>query len=85
MVIARVALCAAVLLLPYWAMAREKADVLIRHAAVVDVEHARISADQAVATKGDRIVAVGNDAEIAAAWVAARQVDGKGTTSDGPG
>jgi imidazolonepropionase-like amidohydrolase len=52
--------------------------VLIRHAAVVDVEHAHISSDQAVATKGDRIVAVGNDAEIAAAWGAARQVDGKG-------
>lgn len=78
MIIARVALCAAVLLLPYQATAREKADVLIRHAAVVDVEHARISSDQAVATKGDRIVAVGNDAEIAAAWGAARQVDGKG-------
>ena len=76
--IARVALCAAVLILPYQATAREKADVLIRHAAVVDVEHARISSDQAVATKGDRIVAVGNDAEIAAAWGAARQIDGKG-------
>ena len=78
MIIARVALFVAVLLLPYQATAREKADVLIRHAAVVDVEHARISSDQAVATKGDRIVAVGNDAEIAAAWDAARQVDGKG-------
>jgi len=78
MIIARVALCAAVLLLPYQAAAREKADVLIRHAAVVDVEHARISSDQAVATKGDRIVAVGNDAKIAAAWGAARQIDGKG-------
>ena len=79
MIIARVALYVAVLiLLPYQATAREKADVLIRHAAVVDVEHARISSDQAVATKGDRIVAVGNDAEIAAAWGAARQVDGKG-------
>jgi hypothetical protein len=78
MIIARVVLCAAVLLVPYRATAREKADVLIRHAAVVDVEHARISSDQAVATKGDRIVAVGNDAEISAAWGAARQIDGKG-------
>jgi hypothetical protein len=77
MIIARVAFCAAVLLIPYRATA-VKTDVLIRHAAVVDVEHALISPDQAVATKGDRIVAVGNDAEIAAAWGAARQVDGKG-------
>jgi imidazolonepropionase-like amidohydrolase len=77
-IIARVALCAAVLLLTYRATARENADVLIRHAAAVDVEHARISSDQAVATKGDRIVAVGNDADIAAAWGAAREIDGKG-------
>ena len=78
MIIARVVMCAAVILLSNPSSAREKADVLIRHVAVVDVEHARIRSDQAVATKGERIVAVGKDADIAAAWESARQVDGKG-------
>jgi imidazolonepropionase-like amidohydrolase len=75
---ARIALVAAVSLLPFQAMAREKADVLIRHATVVDVEHVRIIPDQAVATKGDRIVAVGPDAAVVKAWSAIRQVEGKG-------
>ena len=78
MISARIAMCAAVFLLPNHATSREKADVLIRHVSVVDVEHARISSGQAVATKGDRVVAVGKDAEIAAAWEAVRQVDGEG-------
>jgi len=69
---------AAVMLLPFQAMAREQADVLIRHATVVDVEHARTIPDQAVVTRGDRIVAVGDDAQIAKAWRARRQVEGKG-------
>jgi imidazolonepropionase-like amidohydrolase len=69
---------AAVLLLPIQAMAREQADVLIRHATVIDVEHATTIPDQAVAMKGETIVAVGPDAEIAQAWGASRQVEGKG-------
>ena len=72
----RFVLCAALFLLPYQASAREKADVLIRHVAVVDIEHSRIAPNQAVATKGERIVAVGSDAEIASKWTAVRQVDG---------
>lgn len=76
--IARIALAAAVSFLPFQAMARDKADVLIRHATVIDVEHAHTIPDQAVATKGDRIVAVGRDADVAKAWSAARQVEGKG-------
>ena len=77
MIIARIALCAAASLMPIQAAAREKADVLIRHVEVVDVERARIASNQAVATKGDRIVAVGKDAEVAAKWSAARELDGK--------
>src|SRR5262245_5925583 len=75
--IIRLALCAAVSLMPFHATARENADVLIRHVAVVDVEHSRVTADQAVATRGDRIVAVGKDSDIAAKWGAVREVDGK--------
>jgi adenine deaminase len=48
--------------------AQSTADVLIRHATIVDVEHARLIADQAVVTSGDRILAVGADGEIARAW-----------------
>ncbi len=75
---ALVALAAAVSLLPMAAAAREMADVLIRHATLVDVEHARAIPDQAVATVGERIVAVGKDADVAKAWGARRQVEGKG-------
>ncbi|MGN6150220.1 MAG: amidohydrolase family protein [Rhizomicrobium sp.] len=64
--------------LPLQAMAQQEADVLIRHATVVDVEHARTISDQAVATKGERIVAVGRDADMAAAWSARHQIEAKG-------
>jgi len=57
------------------AHAQSPADVLIRHATIVDVEHARLIADQAVATSGDRILAVGPDGEIAQAWKAAKTLD----------
>ena len=76
--LALIALSAAASLLPFQALAQQKADVLIRHATVVDVEHARTIPDQAVATVGEKIVAVGNDAEVAKAWAATRQVEGKG-------
>lgn len=45
-----------------------EADLVIRHATVVDVGRARLIPGQAVVTSGDRIVAVGDDAEIAARW-----------------
>jgi len=61
------------------AAARDRADVLIRHATVVDVEHGRLIPDQAVATSRDQIVAVGRDADIAKAWQAQRTVDAPGT------
>ncbi|WCM28548.1 amidohydrolase family protein [Sphingomonas sp. QA11] len=78
MKIARIMLSAAMLLQPFQAGAREQADVLIRHATVIDVEHARTIPDQAIATRGEKIVAVGDDAEVAKAWGAGREVDGKG-------
>ncbi len=58
--------------------AREPADLLIRHASVVDVEHARTTVNQAIVTRADRIVAVGADAAIAAQWRATTTVDAQG-------
>jgi len=53
-----------------------QADLLIRHVTLVDVEHARLLPDQAVATSGDAITAVGKDGDIAKAWSAKQTVDG---------
>ncbi|PQM26105.1 amidohydrolase [Sphingopyxis lindanitolerans] len=69
-------LLAALALLPLPAGAKERADLLIRHATIVDVAGARLIPDQAVATRGDAIVAVGGDADIAKAWTAGRTIDG---------
>jgi hypothetical protein len=49
--------------------------LLIRHAAIIDVEHARTIPDQAVVTRGGDIVAVGNDAAIARDWRTTRTID----------
>ena len=78
MKITRIALCAAVFLMPYQATARERADVLIRHAAVVDVEHDRIISDQAIAIEGDTIRAVGPDRSLAGKFAAPRTIDATG-------
>jgi imidazolonepropionase-like amidohydrolase len=59
------------------AAAPRPADVIIRHATVVDVEHGRTIADQAIVTRGGDIVAVGPDAAVARAWRAARTIDGR--------
>ncbi len=59
-------------------IARDPVDLLIRHAAVVDVEHAQIAKDQAIATRGGVIVAVGGDAAISAQWQARRTIDAQG-------
>lgn len=56
--------------------APQHGDLLIRHAAIIDVEHARTIPDQAVVTQGGDIVAVGNDAAIARDWRTTRAVDG---------
>lgn len=69
-------LLAGLALIPLPAIAKDRADVLIRHATIVDVEKARAMPDQAVVTRDDTVVAVGNDAEIAATWIANRTIDG---------
>jgi imidazolonepropionase-like amidohydrolase len=58
--------------------AREVADLLIRHAAVVDVEHAQLIRDQGIVTRGNTILAVGADGDIAAHWSGHRVVDARG-------
>ena len=50
------------------AAAQERADLLVRHATIVDVEPGRLIEDHAVATRGDSIVAVGRDGDMAKAW-----------------
>ena len=57
--------------------ATQSGDIIIRHVAVIDVEHGRSIADQAVVTRGPDIVAVGPDRDVAKAWIAARSVDGR--------
>ncbi|MGE4459389.1 MAG: amidohydrolase family protein [Stenotrophomonas sp.] len=57
--------------------ARLDADVLIRHATVIDVEHARTLPGQAVAIRGGDIVAVGADATLAGQWRARRTLDAR--------
>lgn len=60
------------------AIAAERADVIIRHAAVIDVAGARVLPGQAMVLRGEDIVAVGPDAEIAARWQAGRSIEGRG-------
>ncbi len=69
---------AAASLAPSPAAAQSRADLLIRHATIVDVEHARLIADQAVVTSADKILAVGPDAEIEKSWKAATTLDAEG-------
>lgn len=59
------------------AAGQRTADVVIRNVTVIDVEHARTVAGQAVVLRGRDIVAVGADARIARAWRVARTIDGK--------
>jgi len=56
---------------------QQSADVVIRNVTVIDVEHAKPVAGQAVVLRGKDIVAVGPDKRIAHDWRAARIVDGK--------
>jgi imidazolonepropionase-like amidohydrolase len=58
--------------------ALKQGDVIVRHVTIVDVEAAKTLAGQAVVLKGDDIVAVGSDADIARGWRAKQKVDGKG-------
>ena len=76
--IPRIGFCVALFLTPYQATAREQADVLIRHAAVVDVQHARIVPDQAVAIVGNTIRALGSDSSLSHKFAAPRTIDATG-------
>jgi len=58
--------------------ARENADLLIRGASVVDVAHGSILPRQAVAVRGDSIVAVGPDRTISRRFESKRTVDASG-------
>jgi imidazolonepropionase-like amidohydrolase len=58
--------------------AKNNAELLLRHATLVDVEHARTVGDQAVAIRGGQIVAVGEDAAVAAHWHARSSLDARG-------
>lgn len=60
------------------AAAQQGADVIVRHVSIVDVEHGRLIGDQAVVTRGDRIVAVGRDGEVAKAWQAKTTIQAGG-------
>ena len=57
--------------------APERGDVIIRNATIVDVEHGRTIADQAIVTRGGDIVAVGADRTVARSWRAERTIDAR--------
>ena len=65
-------------LAPLPGAAQEHADLSIRHATVVDVEHGLLISDQAVIASGERIVAVGADAAIASSWKVKQTLDAQG-------
>ncbi|MEQ1515199.1 MAG: amidohydrolase family protein [Usitatibacteraceae bacterium] len=58
--------------------AEQSADLIIRHATIVDVENGRTIAGQAIVTRGGEILAVGADRSTAASWRAKRTVDARG-------
>ena len=58
--------------------AKSQADLLIRHATIVDVDHARVINDQSVVTSGSTIIAVGANRLIAQSWQATTTMDAKG-------
>ncbi|MGS1017878.1 amidohydrolase family protein [Allosphingosinicella humi] len=75
---AALAALAALLAVPAAGAPREQADLVIRHASVVDVARGRTVPDQAIAVKGDAIVAVGSDRAIARRFAGAASVDASG-------
>lgn len=60
------------------ALARDHADLLIRHASIVDVAKGRTIADQAIAVRDGRIVATGRDRTIASRFMTARSIEARG-------
>ena len=60
------------------ALARDRADLLIRHASIVDVANGRIAADQAIAVREGRIVATGRDRTVASRFMAVQSIEARG-------
>jgi imidazolonepropionase-like amidohydrolase len=60
------------------AAAREQADLLIRHATVIDVASGKTIANQAIAVAGDTIRAVGPDGHVSRRYAAKSSVDATG-------
>lgn len=60
------------------AASNAKADLLIRHATVIDVEHGRAVPAQAVVIGDGSILAVGEDSALARQWQATTTVDASG-------
>jgi imidazolonepropionase-like amidohydrolase len=58
--------------------AKSQADVLIHHATVIDVEQGRAVPGQTVVLRGNDILAVGDDAQLAKQWRATTSIDGSG-------
>ncbi len=69
------ALLCALLIAP--AVADQRVDLLLRHAAVVDVVHGTIARDQDIAVRQGRIVAIAPSRE-SAEWQGARVIDARG-------
>ncbi|MES2421331.1 MAG: amidohydrolase family protein [Pseudomonadota bacterium] len=68
----------AMLATPAVPVAAQRADAIIRHVTIVDVEHGRETVGQAVAWRNGTIVAVGADGQVARRWRTATVIDGKG-------
>ena len=60
------------------ALAAERADLLIRHATIIDVAAGKTVAGQAIAVRGEDIIEVGTDAALARRYSASRTVDASG-------
>lgn len=75
---AALAALAALCAMPAVGAVREPADFVIRHASVVDVANGRTIPGQAIAVRGNDIVAVGEDGEIARRFAGAKSVDATG-------
>lgn len=58
--------------------APQHGDTVMRHVTLVDVEHGRAIANQAVVWRGDTVVATGADARITKDWRAKASIDGRG-------
>jgi imidazolonepropionase-like amidohydrolase len=72
------ALAAALILAAPASAAAGKADLLVRHATIVDVAEGRTVPDQAIAVRGGDIVAVGPDASVSARFTEVEALDASG-------